>query len=313
MFIFKHLSTATVLAAVTIADLIVQSAAGQSAPGKVEFEVASVKPNKSDAPPSSNNPLGPGNVYSPYGGFFQAANFPLYTYIGFAYKIMGNQEQFLRPQMPAWVMTDRFDIQGRADGNPDKDRMRLMMRSLLADRFKLAIHYETRQVPVFALVLLKPGKTGPALQPHAPLDPTNDSSCPTVPQVSQNQVSQNQVAGQFPALCGGLFPLPPTTPGRVRFGARNVTLGFIANQVSAMGQLERPVIDRTGLDGNFDFALEWVLESRAPQAPGADLPTDSSGPTFLEALKDQLGIKLESQKGPAEVIILDHVEHPSEN
>jgi uncharacterized protein (TIGR03435 family) len=281
MFSFKHLLAATVLAAVA------------TAAGKLEFEVASVKPNKSDAPPSSNNPLGPGNVYSPYGGFFQAANFPLYTYIGFAYKIMGNQEQFLRPQMPAWVMTDRFDIQGRAEGNPDKDQMRLMMRSLLADRFKLAIHYETRQVPVFALVLSKPGRTGPALQPHA-----NDSSCATVPQASQNQ---------FPVLCSGLFPLPPSAPGRVRFGARNVTMAFIANQVSAMGQLERPVIDRSGLAGNFDFALEWLLES------GADQQADPSEPTFLEALKDQLGIKLESQKGPAEVIILDHVEHPSEN
>jgi uncharacterized protein (TIGR03435 family) len=86
-----------------------------------------------------------------------------------------------------------------------------------------------------------------------------------------------------------------------------MTMGFIANQVSAMGQLERPVIDRTWLSGNFDFALEWVPDSHT------DLPPDVSGPTFLEALKDQLGIKLESQKGPAEVIIFDHVEHPSEN
>jgi uncharacterized protein (TIGR03435 family) len=264
---------------------------------KPEFEVASVKPNKSDAPPSANNPLGPGNVYSPYGGFFQASNFPLYTYILFAYRIMGNQEQFLRPQMPGWVMTDRFDIQARAEGNPDKDQMRLMMRSLLADRFKLAIHFETRQVPVFALVLSKAGKTGPTLRPHP-----DDFPCSTVP-----DPSQNPVAGQFPALCGGLFSLPPGTPGRQRFGARNVTMGFIANQLSAMGQLERPAIDRTGLGGNFDFALEWAPESRA------DLQPDESGPTFLEALKDQLRIKLESQKGPAEVIIFDHVEHPSDN
>jgi uncharacterized protein (TIGR03435 family) len=82
---------------------------------------------------------------------------------------------------------------------------------------------------------------------------------------------------------------------------------FIANSLSAMGQLERPVIDRTGLSGNFDFALEWVPER------GPDLEPDASGPTFLEALKEQLEIKLESQKGPAEVIIFDHVEHPSEN
>src|ERR1700677_2389672 len=109
MFSFKHLLAVTVLAAVA------------TAAGQPEFEVASVKPNKSDAPPSSNNPLGPGNVYSPYGGFFRATNFPLYAYILFAYKIMGNQEQFLRSQMPGWVVTDRFDIEARAEGDPDKD------------------------------------------------------------------------------------------------------------------------------------------------------------------------------------------------
>lgn len=70
--------------------------------------------------------------------------------------------------------TDRFDIQARAEGNPGKDQMRLMMRSLLADRFKLAIHHETRQVPAFAIVLVKPGKTGPQLQLHP-----NDAPCPT--------------------------------------------------------------------------------------------------------------------------------------
>src|ERR1700691_1847040 len=221
MFSFKHILLSSVMAA---------GLAAQSAPGKLEFEVASVKPNKSDAPPHANNPLGPGNVYSPYRGYFQAINFPLYTYILFAYKIMGNQEQFLRTQIPAWVMSDRFDIEARAEGNPDKDQMRLMMRSLLADRFKLGIHYETREVPVFALALPKAGKTGPTLQPHP-----EDYPCSTVPQASQSQVD-----GQFPVLCGGLFPLPPGAPGRQHIGARRVTMEFIANSLSAMGQLERP-------------------------------------------------------------------------
>jgi uncharacterized protein (TIGR03435 family) len=288
MFSFKHL---------LLASLVAARLAAQSAPVKPEFEVASVKPNKSDGPPHANNPLGPGNVCRPYGGYFQAINFPLYTYILFAYKIMGNQEQFLRTQIPAWVMSDRFDIEARAEGNPDKDQMRLMMRSLLADRFKLGIHYETRQVPVFTLALLKPGKTGPMLQPHP-----DNYPCSIVPDASPSQAS-----GQFPALCSGLFPLTPSAPGRQHIGARRVTMEFIANSLSAMGQLERPAIDRTGLTGNFDFALEWEPESVADPQP------DPAGPTFLEALKDQLGIKLESQKGPAEVIILDHVEHPSEN
>jgi hypothetical protein len=108
------------------------------------FDVASVKPNKSGNPPTFNFPLGPGDVYVPNGGFLSATNFPLGTYIAFAYKILGNQMQSLMAQLPEWVMTDRFDIQARAESNPGKDQMRLMMRSLLADRFKLAIHTETR-------------------------------------------------------------------------------------------------------------------------------------------------------------------------
>jgi uncharacterized protein (TIGR03435 family) len=302
MFIFKHVG----LAVIAMAGPAAAQPPNQPA-ARMEFEVASVKANKSDAPATANNPLGPGNVYSPYGGFFQATNFPLYAYILFAYKTMGNQEQFLRTQMPAWVMNDRFDIQARAEGNPDKDQMRLMMRSLLADRFKLGIHYETRQVPVFAVVLLKAGKTGPTLQPHPA-----DYPCSSVPQASQNTVG-NQVEGQYPVLCSGLFALPPGAPGRQRFGARNVTLEFIANQLSAVGQLERPVIDRTGLAGNFDFALEWTPERLAAQPAVTDLQPDPTGPTFLEAIKDQLGLKLESQKGPAQLLILDHVEHPTEN
>ena len=251
--------------------------------GKPEFEVASVKPDKSDAPPSANNPLGPGNVYQPYGGLFRAANFPLYAYILFAWKVMGNQEQLLRTQMPGWVMTDRFDIEARAEGNPDKDQMRLMMRSLLADRFKLAIHYETRQVPVLAMVLSKPGRTGPLLQPHS-----DDSSCSTVPSPLQNQTT-----GQFPALCSGLFPMPPGAPGRQHFGARRVTMEFIANSLSAMGQLERPLIDRTGLTGAIDFALEWVPILPAAQPADADLPTDAPGHVSGSAersTRDQTGV-----------------------
>jgi uncharacterized protein (TIGR03435 family) len=176
--------------------------------------------------------------------------------------------------------------------------MRLMLRSLLADRFKLALHFETQQRPVFGLIALKPGKTGPLLRPHP-----DDSSCANVP-----APPSNQPAGQFPAGCGGLLQMPPSAPGLVRFGARNVTMAFIANMLTSMGALDRPLLDQTGLTGSFDFALEWVFQPR-----GADLRTDLPGPVFMDAVQEQLGLKLESQKGPAEVLVLDHVERPSQN
>lgn len=111
-------------------------------------------------------------------------------------------------------------------------------------------------------------------------------------------------------LCGGLVPLPHG-PGRIaKFGARNVTMTFIANQLSIMGQLGRPVIDRTGLSGNFDFSLEWSPESTNPQTePLEPLP----GPTFGSALSEQLGLKLSAETGPVDTLIVDHIERPSEN
>src|ERR1043166_175857 len=139
----------------------------QSRSAPAGFEVASVKANHSTDQPDSNFPLGPGDVYVRNGGYLSATGFPLSTYISFAYKIVGNQGQFLAPQLPDWANTDRYDIRARAQSDPGKDGMRLMMRSLLADRFKLKVHYEDREVPVFAFVLAKAGATGPALRPRS--------------------------------------------------------------------------------------------------------------------------------------------------
>jgi uncharacterized protein (TIGR03435 family) len=280
------------------------------------FEVASVKPTKSNDPPYSNFPLGPGDVYVPNGGLFSAKNFPLVTYIFFAYKVIGNQGQYLLPQLPDWAKTKQFDIQARAEGNPSKDDMRLLMRALLADRFKLTMHNETREVPVLAFVLSKPGKTGPNLQPHLDTAP-----CPTTaPNPSQQATPQTPdpsqtVAGGFPVLCNGIFGMPPNTPGHVRMGGRNLTLKFIADALG--GNLGRPMIDKTGLTGTFDFILEWAIENALPAFPGADPPqpdvSGPSGPSLQEALQEQLGIKLQSDKAPMSVYVLDHVERPSEN
>jgi bla regulator protein BlaR1 len=129
-----------------IAALRAESAASQA------FDVATVKLNDSVTQDSSMNvPLGPEDVYT--GGLFSGTNVRLISYIYFAYNLTGNQFQVLMPQLPKWVITDHFDIQARAEGNPNKAQMRLMMQSLLADRFKLAVHFETRQLPSTASAL----------------------------------------------------------------------------------------------------------------------------------------------------------------
>lgn len=280
--------------------LTAQSAA---APEPLTFDVASVKLNKSNDRPSANFPLGPGDIYAPNGGFFSARNYPLITYIAFAYKIMASQMEFLRPQFPDWVTNDRYDIQARAEGNASKDQMRLMMQSLLAERFKLAIHNETRQVPVFALVLIKPEKTGPQLRKHA-----GDVPCTT-----RIEPQTEPIPGGFPAICGGIARMPPTNPGGIRAGARNVPIGILADALTAFGRLGRPVLDQTGLSGTFDFVLEWTPQYDGLLEPGVVASSDASGPAFHEALKQQLGLKLQSQKAPMDAFVLDHLERPSDN
>src|SRR5580704_2935882 len=124
-------------------DLVLAAAllAQSPAASKLEFEVASVKLNKSgDPPPYANSPLGPGTVFLANGGRFFATDQSLMTYIAFAYKVQGIQFKDLASQLPGWVNTENFDIDARTRPDITKDQMRLLMQSLWAERFKLKIH-----------------------------------------------------------------------------------------------------------------------------------------------------------------------------
>lgn len=276
------------------------------------FDVASVKQDKSSAEPQSNFPLNGGGMYIPNGGRFSASNFPLVTYIVFAYNLLGNQIQALVPQLPGWATTDSFDIEAHASGDPTKDQMRLMMRTLLADRFKFKIHTESREVPVFAFTLAKPGKLGPQLREH-PVDAPCQTGVPSpsTPNRAPDGFFE-KVSGGFPAICNGILGVPPSAPGRSRLGGRNVTIAFMADMFRQRVNAGRPMVDATGLKGTFDFLIEFVPDSQALTA-GAANPDLPDGPSFQEALQDQLGLKLESRKSELEMIVVDHVERPSQN
>jgi uncharacterized protein (TIGR03435 family) len=165
------------------------------------------------------------------------------------------------------------------------------------------MHYEKREVPVVAFVLAKEGKLGPELKAHA-----EDAPCPT----EATPAAGSGVVNGKPAFCNGIFPLPPSTPTHVRFGGRNVKLSFVADTFSA-GVYGHPMIDRTGLSGTFDFTLEWAPPRHGRLPSGEVIDMESDGPTFEEAVRDQLGLKLQSTKAPVEVPVVDHVEKPSEN
>jgi uncharacterized protein (TIGR03435 family) len=141
-----------------------QKAAG----GKMEFEVASIRQNNGKFVPPNFAMNPPDDSYAPTGGLF-IADYPVEVYIEFAYRFWpsNEQRQAMLAHLPKWVATDSFEIRARAAGNPSKDQMRLMMQSLLAERFGLVVHFEIQETPVLAMTLVKSGRMGPKLRPHA--------------------------------------------------------------------------------------------------------------------------------------------------
>jgi uncharacterized protein (TIGR03435 family) len=305
------------------------SALAQSAhpPAPLAFDVASVRPSKPDGPSHTNVPLDSGNVYgsispddarSASGGYFNATHQALWRYISFAYKLSGTQELSLRFNMfsgapksgaPFWVTgsftapPEFFDISARAPADTSIDQMRLMMQALLADRFHLVTRYVTADAPVFALVLAKPGVTGPNLQVH----PASDA-CPA-PGQSPATAPPPASVGALPPVCGVIAHVPSSEPGQ-HFGGRAVPLSLFATSIPTMtglAAMPRPVVDQTGLSSVYDFTLTWAHDPSGDEA----IPDNISN--FHAALKNQLGLLLKPSHSPITFLIIDHIERPSEN
>ena len=169
--------------------------------------------------------------------------------------------------------------------------MRLMMQSLLAERFKLTVHFETQVVPVLAMVLAKPGKTGPKLRPHS-----EGVACEATPATTDRPPKDGDEV--FPPVCDAYMLMIKPDKG-ARAGSRNTTMELLAGALSGLGRLERPVVDQTGLSGRFDLSLEWAPEPSGASGPNADATADLRGPEFLETLSKQLGVKLDHQGAAA--------------
>lgn len=272
--------------------------------GKMAFDVASVKPDKAGGEGMalrvySNIPFGDDNAYTPTGGLLSVSNFTASDFISFAYKLSYFEGQAIRAKLPTWTRSDRFDIEARGPANATKDQMRLMTQSLLADRFKLAVHFETRDQPIYNLVLAKPGQTGPNLTPYSDAHPCVDVA----------HLSSAPANGARPTICGGISArgMPD---GEITLSSSDVTVQKMADDFSVLpsANIDRPVVDRTGLAGKFDFTLQLPKGSQS-----RGISTDDSGPSFVEILRDQLGVKLESATGPVRSLIVDHIEEPSAN
>ena len=306
---------AAIAAHVVVAVMPTATALAQRTGDKLSFDVASVRQNKTGLPPSgstpaSNVPLGPGDVYSSTGGLLTVTNYPLISLVAFAYRMNDGQRAVFEAVAPSWVLHDRFDLKARTDKqNVTKDELRLMVRSLLAERFGMASHDETRVTSVFAMQLIKPGIPGPRLRPH-PAD--GCSRAMPVPETVAGPAPSEAIEGGYPVICGGLLMLSDSTPTRFHIGARDVPVSLISNALASWGDLGRPVVDQTGLTGQYDFALEFTPKRDNLPTDNA-APAEANEPDFLEAIKKQLGLKLESQKQGVQVLVLDHIDHLTEN
>ncbi len=261
--------------AVSTAMLLVCLMAGATAPRwiafaqELRFEVASVRPNTS----------GKGGAMGPYlaVGRVLGTNVSLGMLVERAYQVFPFQIE----GGPNWVNSDRFDIEGKAAGTLSKEQAWQMLQGLLAERFKLALHWETKETSVYEMTVVKSGvkfKEGKCVGQPGPSNP-----------------------------CGGVSGSRSTLMGRV------TTVADVASTLA--GLLGRVVIDKTGLTGKYDFDLHWTPDETAVKGPGDPdaPPPDPNGPSIFTALQEQLGLELRAAKGPVEMLVIDRAEKPDAN
>lgn len=185
--------------------------------------------------------------------------------------------------LPGWAGADRYDIEAKGEGMPDRlpqDKLRPYLKSLVEERFQLKSHIETKEMPVYALVI---GKNG-------------------------SRLKASEAQG------------PRVSMGRGQLKDEGMPPDILVNQLSQ--QLGRKVIDKTGLKGSFDIDLKWTPEpgqgggpqgGGSPPPPDANISAGASGPYLFPAVQEQLGLRLESAKGPVEILVVDSVSKPTEN
>jgi uncharacterized protein (TIGR03435 family) len=248
------------------------------------FEVASVRRGDPNAPP--------GRVDFPPGRFVQE-NVPILNALSLAFDLRNYQ---MAGSFPELVTREPFTIDARMPAASTAAELRLMLRSLLIDRFKLRVHVESREQDAYALTLARPdGRLGPQLRPSR-------VDCPARMEAQRrNEPLPPQPEGTKP--CAFNF-----APGRVDMvGMRLSTL-----VVMLAGQVGRPVVDQTGLTQTFDIEMQWSFTTSAGLGRG-DSTGGSDGPSIFTAVQEQLGLKLEPAKTSVDHLVIDHIENPEPN
>jgi uncharacterized protein (TIGR03435 family) len=254
--------------------------------GRLAFDAASVRENKSG---------GEQGFLLPQGSQLNAQNYRLRQLIQYAYRV----QPFELVGGPDWLDSARFDIIAKAPFEPKRapvgappGEMEQMVQTLLTERFSLRVHRETREMPVYALVLARrDGQIGPRLRREA-----------DVCTVLRNAMARGEKPADMPPRADGR-PACGMMGGGGRFFAGGITLAMLASVLSR--EAARMVVDRTGLSGFFEAEIEFAADALTNAA--------SERPSLFTALEEQLGLRLEPARGPVEVLVIDRVERPTEN
>ena len=246
---------------------------------RLAFEVASVERS------AQNTPLVPGQFSA--GGRWRAQSAPLSLILGVVYGVP--RERLIGG--PPWIDTERFDINVKAERDPPREQMVVMLKSMLADRFKLKVHSEYRQFDVYALVLARKGQLGPGLRPASvQCEIDDDAPLPTRRQVRRRE------CGLRIAFLNGF--------NQVRGG--NITIDTLLVATGVDVQFTAPVVDRTGLSGKFDIDLDYAPDIIDSANSLPRLP-------LVAAIEAQLGLRFERRKELLETVVIQSVEMPTDD
>ncbi|MGB0124627.1 MAG: TIGR03435 family protein [Silvibacterium sp.] len=251
---------------------------GAAAETSCNFEVATIKPVKSDIL---------GHSFRVRGHRFEAINTSLSELISFAYGLHAKQIT----GAPAWVEADKYDLTAQSDDNcqPSEMLWRGMLRELLIERFKLNLHRDTEMLSVYVLTV---GKTGPKLT-KSEGDPNG-----------------------LPALSLTLGAMTATNANLSAVAATNASMADLAGVLQRV-VLDGPVVDQTGIAGRYDFTLNWTpdISQFGDVRSRIRFPTGRSDapPGLFKAIQEQIGLNLDATRAPVEVLVIDHVEKPSDN
>ncbi|KAA6464621.1 TIGR03435 family protein [Acidobacteria bacterium AB60] len=282
----QWLNFGRVLAVITATACTAAFCQTRQQPAQLEFEVASIRLHA-----SADNKA----YVQALQGRLVMQNFSLKQLILFAYDVPNNQVLGVQD----WMDSNHFDVQATTAGNPTVKQVEgPMLQALLEERFHLKVHRESMERPVYEITV---EKGGPKMQlsKEGSCTPYSMEAPPPVPAPN----APPPIYCDFPHLSGD--------GTNWTLDGTGVSIRKLATSLSRSG-VDRPVIDRTGLAGRFDLHLKWAADAPV-SAPASAIQEDPSGPSIFTALKEQLGLRLESAKGPVEVLVIDHAEKPSEN